>query len=205
MTYIDDDVLETGNQIIQIVGGVALISSIIFILGIVILCSSDLSFKGPGEKNILNEKNELEQRPLWDLDRRQKGKKRGLRIVQLSVLRRDINIQAHPRAAEEAHNTILYEPADPNSSTIRSANYLNPPYMPIALFTTPRRVCVGLGVDTLNSQGIPAEVGVSTWQVNNRYISGIECKAIYQVDVLFTDERNVPITYSGNKMFLPIY
>ena len=201
---LNNDILDIYNHITQQVGAVPPQIQLIFILGIVLLWSTIPSYKGPGGKNILNEESKLEQDPI--LEQKQKDKS-DIRRVELRIHRRQRRPYAHPGGSDGIYNTVLYEPADPSSATIISANILSPqPIMPItpaSIFGIPQTVRVGLAVNTVNFQGIAEEPRITTWSVNSQPMRGIECKALYLPGVLFTDKSGRPIIYNGNKMILP--
>lgn len=179
------------------------------IIDTVLLCSTDASFTGPGGKNILNEepclapgvkntlteKTKLEQKPILEQKTKEKEKQE-IRTIQLRVTKRNIRGNAHPGGRDGVYNTILYEVVDRSSSTIISANTSYPIMRTTsALFGIPVGLRVGLAVEEVNRQGIPVEPVTSTWLVNNQAILGIECKALNQQGVIFTDKCNSLIIY----------
>ena len=198
MTY-NNDVLETDIQIEIPNADPQTIIGIGVSIGIVCWAK----FLGPGGRNILHEKDNLEQGPI--LKQKQKDEKKPIRTIQIRATRRHSSPNVQPGNPQGIYNVILYEQMDLASSTLISANFLSQAGMPTtrALIGTPTRLRGGLGVEEINFQGSTVDPERTTCLINNRWVGGIECNALYFPGVIFTDKTGTPIRYFGNKMFVP--
>ena len=181
------------------------------ITGTVLLCSSDASFTGPGgknilhkpfldpgEKNILNETTNLEQRT--KLEQKAKEKENKEIIIPLKIAR---SSSTQVLRQGQQTGTILYELIDKDILAIVTLSNPHVNEVTRGLFGEPRVRRTGVHLDKLSPFGTYIAPETASWRVNGVWHNGVVCRALRQPGIKFVDGAGLDIPYNGNKMLVP--